>query len=72
MGRVRWAVMVVAVVVGGIALGAIAVRGFSLLLGGAATFAVIVAGLILCGRLPGQTFFKDSSPTRAHDSLPYP
>jgi hypothetical protein len=65
-------VLVMAMVVGGIALGAIAVRGFSLLLGGAATLAAIVAGLILCGRLPGQTFFKDSSPTRAHDSLPYP
>jgi len=72
MGRVRWAVMVAALLVGVIALGGIAVRGFSLVLGGAATLAVIVAGLILCARLPGQTFFKDSSPTRAHDSLPYP
>jgi hypothetical protein len=72
MGRVPWVVMGAALLVGGITLAGIAVRGFSLLGGGAATLAVIVAGLILCGRLPGQTFFKDSSPTRAHDSLPYP
>lgn len=50
----------------------IATNGLSLLLGGIVLVALIGAILVLCGRLPGQSFFGDSSPTRAHDSLHYP
>lgn len=75
MQRVRWfgwVAILVAVVVGGIALTLIVTRGMSLLFGGILLAAVAVAVLALCGRLPGQSFFGDSSPTRAHDSLNYP
>lgn len=58
--------------VGGAALALIATNGLSLLLGGIVLVALIGAILVLCGRLPGQSFFGDSSPTRAHDSLHYP
>lgn len=67
-----WLVAVATTVVGGIALLFIVMNGFSWVFGGLLTCAAIVAVLIVCGRLPGQTFFKDSSPTRAHDSLQYP
>lgn len=75
MRRVRWVgwvAILAAVIVGGIALAVIATRGLSLLFGGVLLAAVAVAVLALCGRLPGQSFFGDSSPTRAHDSLNYP
>jgi len=67
-----WLVTIATILVGGTALVFIMMDGLSWLFGGLLTFAVFVAVLILCGRLPGQTFFKDSSPTRAHDSLQYP
>jgi len=54
------------------ALTLIVTRGLSLLGGGILLAAVAVVILALCGRLPGQSFFGDSSPTRAHDSLNYP
>ena len=69
---VGWLAICVAVVVGGIALALILTRGLSLLFGSILLAAVAVAVLALCGRLPGQSFFGDSSPTRAHDSLNYP
>jgi hypothetical protein len=75
MRRVRWVGWVaisVAVIVGGIALALILTRGLSLLFGSVLLAAVAVAVLAVCGRLPGQSFFGDSSPTRAHDSLNYP
>ncbi len=75
MRRVRWVGWVaisVAVIVGGIALALIVTRGLSLLFGSVLLAAVAVAVLAVCGRLPGQSFFGDSSPTRAHDSLNYP
>jgi Mn2+/Fe2+ NRAMP family transporter len=75
MRRVRWAgwvVIVTAVIVGGVALALILTRGLSLLFGGVLLAAVAVTVLALCGRFPGQSFFGDSSPTRAHDSLNYP
>ena len=67
-----WLVTIATTLVGGTALVFILVDGLSWLFGTLLTLAAIVAVLILCGRLPGQTFFKDSSPTRAHDSLQYP
>lgn len=75
MRRVRWVgwiAIFVAVVVGGIALAQIVTRGLSLLFGSILLAAVALTVLALCGRLPGQSFFGDSSPTRAHDSLNYP
>lgn len=69
---VGWVAILMAVVVGGIALTLIVTRGLSLLFGGILLAAVAVTVLALCGRLPGQSFFGDSSPTRAHDSLHYP
>ncbi len=75
MRRVRWfgwVAIAVAIVVGAIAMTQILTRGLSLLLGSILLAAVAVAVLALCGRLPGQSFFGDSSPTRAHDSLNYP
>jgi hypothetical protein len=72
MRCLSWLVTIATVVVGGTALTFILMDGFSWMFGGLLTLAVIVAILIVCGRLPGQTFFKDSSPTRAHDSLQYP
>jgi len=69
---VGWGAILVALVVGGTALTLIVTRGLSLLFGGVLLAAVAVAVLALCGRLPGQSFFADSSPTRAHDSLHYP
>ncbi len=75
MRRVRWFgwfAILVAVVGGAIALAQIMARGLSLLFGSILLAAVAVAVLALCGRLPGQSFFGDSSPTRAHDSLHYP
>lgn len=75
MRRVRWfgwVAIAVAIAVGAIAMTQILTRGLSLLLGSILLAAVAVAVLSLCGRLPGQSFFGDSSPTRAHDSLNYP
>jgi hypothetical protein len=72
MRRVRWLVGIAAVAVGGVALTRIAANGLSLLLGSLVLVALIAAVLALCGRLPGQSFFGDDSPTRAHDSLHYP
>lgn len=69
---VGWLAIFVAVVVGGIAVALIVTRGMSLLFGSTLLAAVAVTVLALCGRLPGQSFFGDSSPTRAHDSLHYP
>lgn len=69
---VGWLAIFVAVVVGGIAVALIVTRGMSLLFGSILLAAVAVTVLALCGRLPGQSFFGDSSPTRAHDSLHYP
>ena len=68
----RWLITIATTLVGGIAAIFMAMDGSSWVFGGLLTLAVIVAVLIVCGRLPGQTFFKDSSPTRAHDSLQYP
>jgi hypothetical protein len=68
-GRVA---ILVAIVVGATALAQIVTRGLSLLFGSILLAAVAVTALALCGRLPGQSFFGDSSPTRAHDSLHYP
>jgi hypothetical protein len=68
----RWLVTIATILVGGIALIFLVMDGFTWMFGGLLTFAGIVAVLIVCGRLPGQTFFKDSSPARAHDSLQYP
>lgn len=67
-----WLVTIATILVGGTALVFILMDGLSWLFGSLLTLAAIVTVLILCGRLPGQTFFKDSSPTRAHDSLQYP
>ena len=67
-----WLVTTATILVGGTALIFIVMGGFSWVFGGLLTCAAIVAILIVCGRLPGQTFFKDSSPTRAYDSLQYP
>jgi hypothetical protein len=75
MRRVRWVGWVAifgAIIIGGLALTLILTRGPSLLFGSILLAAVAVAVLALCGRLPGQSFFGDSSPTRAHDSLHYP
>ena len=72
MRRVRWIVVIAAIVVVAGAATRIATNGLSLLLGGIVLAALIGAILALCGRLPGQSFFGDSSPTRAHDSLHYP
>jgi len=72
MRRVRWIVVIAAIIVGGVASTLIATNGLSLLLGGMLLAALVGAILALCGRLPGQSFFGDSSPTRAHDSLHYP
>jgi hypothetical protein len=67
-----WVAIFAAIVVGAMALTQIATRGLSLLFGSILLAAVAVTVLALCGRLPGQSFFGDSSPTRAHDSLHYP
>jgi len=72
MRRVRWGVVIAAIVVGGAALALIATHGLSLPLGGMALVALIGATLARCGRLPGQSCFGDASPTRAHNSLHYP
>ena len=75
MRRVRWfgwVAILVAIVVGAVALTLILTRGVSILFGSILLVAVVVAVLALCGRLPGQSFFGDSSPARAHDSLNYP
>lgn len=75
MRRVRWlgwVVILVAIVVGAIALALIVTRGMSFLFGSILLAAVAIGALALCGRLPGQSFFGESSPTRAHDSLNYP
>ena len=69
---VGWVAILVALVVGGIALTLIVTRGLSLLFGSILLAAGAVTVLALCGRLPGQSFFGDPSPTRAHDSLHYP
>jgi uncharacterized membrane-anchored protein len=69
---VGWVAILVALAVGSTALTLIVTRGLSLLFGSILLAAVAVAVLALCGRLPGQFFFGDSSPTRAHDSLHYP
>lgn len=69
---VGWVAIFLAVSVAGVALTLILTRGLSLLFGSILLAAVAVAVLALCGRLPGQSFFGDSSPTRAHDSLNYP
>lgn len=71
--RWLWRLVTIAtILIGGTALIFIVMDGFSWVFGVLLTCAAIVAILIVCGRLPGQTFFKDSSPTRAHDSLQYP
>ena len=67
-----WVAILAAIVVGAMALTQILTRGLSLLFGSILLAAVAVTVLALCGRLPGQSFFGDSSPTRAHDSLHYP
>ncbi len=75
MRRVRWVgwfAILGAIIVGGLALTLILTRGLSILFGSILLAAVAVAALALCGRLPGQSFFGDSSPTRAHNSLNYP
>ena len=72
MRGVRGIVVVAAIIVGGVASTLIATNGLSPLLGNIVLAALVGAILALCGRLPGQSFFGDSSPTRAHDSLHYP
>ena len=67
-----WVAILAAIVVGAMALTQIVTRGLSLLFGSILLAAVAVTVLAVCGRLPGQSFFGDSSPTRAHDSLHYP
>ena len=71
--RCVWRVAIVAGILGGgITLALAVIPALSPWSGGVLTLAMIGVALALCGRLPGQSFFKDSSPMRAYDSLQYP
>ena len=72
MRCVRRVAIVAGILGGGAALALMAIPGLSPWSGGVLTLGMIGVALALCGRLPGQSFFKDSSPIRAYDSLQYP